>query len=176
MGSCVSKPEPHYVFRTSDIPGITLVMAHKLANLTYRLPEEVWAKFQLCNSEFIIFMRTLHPTYLMFHIMNCIQFLNEVSNIIECADIRLKIAQAIFKNPAMYDDFYTTFNETTAYLQQFSSVEVNATNISNISGDFIRNIMMYLHTKGARSDVTFNVAFVKMMKNRAIQLAKTEAY
>jgi hypothetical protein len=174
MGSCISKP-PRFVL---SIPGIlnSAYTAHLLEERGFRRPETLWAKYELSRTglpgldddkDFISFVYSLNRILPLYIIVNCVRFLKDVSNVIERADIRLKIALCIFRDPAAYMSTLDVYEMAISYIQQFNEhVIVDFDNMEQKSGEFIHNVMKYLRTKGARPDVTFNAAFTRMMKER----------
>ncbi len=173
MGSCVNKPlPPRFVLR---IPGITTYTEYLLFERGLRNPETIWAKYELSRTgqpglddanEFIHFLCTVYRNLPRVNIVNCVRFLKNVSNVIERADIRIKIALCIFRDPAAYMSTLDVYEMAISYIQQFNEHVVDFDNMEQKSGEFIHNVMKYLRTKGARPDVTFNAAFTRMMKER----------
>jgi hypothetical protein len=165
----VNKQEPQplsYTLRIDHIPGITAGVAHYLEEHINK-PEVLWAKYvSECASDigkFAAIIRRSNPNLPMFHIMNCVRFLDEVSNIIECVDICLIIAQTILRDPYTLNISEVTKN----YLQKFTNYYINDIwDLQKSSIEFIQNVMKYLLTGGTCKFTSFDAAFTRMMKER----------
>lgn len=173
MGSCESKPEAprSYTLRMDHIPGISPAVAYDLYGRCINAPEKLWAEYVLnCANDigkFAMLLRKERPSYPMFHILNCTQFLKEVSNIIERDDIRLCLAQNILRNSESYYNDRTTFESAEVFIRPYVKHKVDTiSDMQTNSCEFIHNVMKYLRTGGTWQDSSFNAAFTRMMEER----------